>query len=149
MDQRIADKLIAGLVPEGDCLVWSLGKQEGYGVLTVDYKDYLTHRVAYELENGPIPDGLQVRHTCDNPPCCKGSHLLIGTAKDNAQDRVERNRGARGERHGMALVDEKTVLAVIDKYNTGNYSQRALAKEFGISQSSVHNFVAGKSWKHI
>ena len=52
----------------------------------------LAHRVAYELYIGPIPEGLHVRHTCDNPPCCNPDHLRVGTQRDNYDDAVSRGR---------------------------------------------------------
>lgn len=54
----------------------------------------LAHRVAYELEKGPIPDGEKVLHSCDNPPCCNPAHLSTGTQSQNLAEAY-----ARGRRH--------------------------------------------------
>lgn len=53
----------------------------------------LVHRAAYALQNGEVPAGLLVRHSCDNPPCFNWRHLLTGTVRDNSLDMVERERG--------------------------------------------------------
>lgn len=50
------------------------------------------HRVMYEAHVGPIPDGLGVLHSCDNPPCAEPTHLRPGTQLDNAADRDSRGR---------------------------------------------------------
>jgi hypothetical protein len=68
---------------------------------SVDYRgfSFLAHRIAWALaEDREIPDGLIIRHACDNPPCCNRRHLLIGTHADNMQDAIDRQRtrGAQG-----------------------------------------------------
>lgn len=65
----------------------------GHGQMSAWGRTEPAHRVAYRLFNGPIPTGLVVRHTCDNPPCTNPKHLILGTVKDNADDRETRGRG--------------------------------------------------------
>jgi hypothetical protein len=98
-----------GQGPKGDC--WecrSRIKKSRYG--TFSYKDisYSAHRVAYFLTHGPIPDDLCVLHDCDNPPCCNPDHLWVGTHKDNAIDKVMKDRcnTPTGDRHGSRTHPE-------------------------------------------
>src|ERR1035437_7520626 len=74
----LAERLAAGLVlaPNG-CLEWtgatniSANGEGGYGTIGDNYRQLSTHRLAWTLANGPIPDGLWVLHHCDNRPCCQ------------------------------------------------------------------------------
>lgn len=81
------------LDPETGCHIWrGLRTERGYGVLGSDLK-HRVHRVAWEAVNGrPVPEGLVVRHRCDNPPCCNPDHLEVGTHADNARDAIVRGR---------------------------------------------------------
>lgn len=60
---------------------------EGYGriMLTADGRRTAayTHRVAYELFVGPIPDGLQIDHVCRVRACCFPEHLEPVTPLEN------------------------------------------------------------------
>ena len=64
----------------------------GYGQFMQGGKNYRAHRYAYEMVNGPIPEGMSVLHSCDNPRCVRHDHLRIGTAKENAIDCLTRGR---------------------------------------------------------
>lgn len=97
-----ADRIAAGLErkPNG-CLEWTgLTNAKGYGRTSLNGKPDLTHRVAWILANGPIPDGLHVLHHCDNPPCGETEptegypegHLFLGTNDDNVADMDAKGR---------------------------------------------------------
>ena len=51
------------------------------------------NRIAYEAYYAePIPDNMQVCHTCDNPNCINPEHLFLGTAQDNVDDMRAKGR---------------------------------------------------------
>lgn len=64
----------------------------GYGQLTIHQVRWGVHRLMYTLEHGPIPDGMLVLHSCDNPPCFNPEHLRVGTQAENVQDSILRGR---------------------------------------------------------
>lgn len=83
-----------GLADDGECWVF-IGARDGcgYGVIRrADFNGSRVHRYIYEKFVGPIPDGAQVLHRCDNPPCVRPSHLWIGTQQDNIRDMIVKGR---------------------------------------------------------
>ena len=91
--EQLASRLYERLVrmPNG-CLEWTGAHSHGYGVLTAGGKNIYTHRLAWQIVNGPIPKGMFICHTCDNPPCCDPEHLWLGTNADNTADKVAKGR---------------------------------------------------------
>lgn len=82
---------------QDDCWLWKAGhNKNGYGIF--NYTGVrpgvikLAHRVAWELTQGPIPEGLDVLHRCDNPPCVNSAHLFLGTQLDNVRDMYAKHR---------------------------------------------------------
>jgi len=78
-----------------DCWEWTAGKiPGGYGAVWDNSigRHQHAHRLAWELANGPIPDGMWVLHRCDNPPCCNPAHLWLGTQYENDKDRTRKQR---------------------------------------------------------
>lgn len=91
-------------VTESGCWEWD-GKRNdnNYGLFSAKrfgYENARAHRAMYECFVEPIPDDLQLRHKCDNPPCVNPDHLIPGTAADNSRDMVERGRNWRKKRGG-------------------------------------------------
>lgn len=91
-----AERFLSRVDTSGECWLWLGGRnhaQYGYAQLIGARKHTMAHRVAYMLATGaPIPQGVIVRHTCDNPPCVFPGHLLLGSKRDNAQDMARRGR---------------------------------------------------------
>ena len=73
--------------------LWTGAKNDkGYGILEVDGATVRAHRVAYEMEHGPIPDDKDVGHKtdCANTSCVRASHLELVTNEENAAERAIR-----------------------------------------------------------
>ncbi len=81
------------------CWPWLGGKvPAGYGKIGDSKRGTLcASRVSWEITHGqPIPEGMVIRHTCDNPPCVNPSHLIVGTHADNTADMISRGRHLEG-----------------------------------------------------
>jgi len=106
------------------CWEWTSYGRSNYGFITIVLngkpKSLQAHRISYELFVGPIPEGLLVRHTCDNPPCVNPEHLLTGTTTDNAQDCISRGRNAQAKkthcRNGHEYNLENTLNYIYSTY---------------------------------
>jgi hypothetical protein len=113
-----------------------------------------THRISWELHNGPIPDGLWVLHHCDNPPCVRPDHLFLGTATDNIRDCVRKGRHRsnppRGKQHPRWSA-KLTVrdIAQIRELRLEGWSQDRLATMFSVTRSNISLILSGKTWPHL
>src|SRR5690606_28814574 len=84
-------KIVENTRLDGQCLIWTGGLSEkGYGRLdvTLDGKvrNRRVHRIIWELQRGPIPDGMVLDHTCYNRACWNLHHLHLVTVKQNNEN---------------------------------------------------------------
>lgn len=138
-----------------DCWVWQGPRlPKGYGRLNCGGRYVLAHRLSYEIHYGPIPKGLLVCHSCDNPPCIRPDHLFLGTAKENSADMWAKGRqrqGAiyRGSRSTNAKLTESQVATIRARYATGGVTQYEIAAEYGVSQATVKELLNFETWRHV
>lgn len=66
-----------------NCWLWTGGTNGTYGRFFDGAKQVYAHRFAYEMENGPIPDGFQLDHLCRTPLCVRPDHLEPVTNREN------------------------------------------------------------------
>lgn len=128
-----------------NCWIWTASKNpQGYGYFGVGgSKVRASHRVRWIMRHGKIPDGMLVCHECDNPNCVRLSHLFLGTNKDNSDDKIRKGRDShlRGEGHRQAKLTDDQVAEMRQKYESGEFSQTALAKSYGITQNHASNII--------
>jgi len=119
--------------------------RDGYYRLGRNKKTYRLHRYIYTIEYGKIPEGLIVRHKCDNPACINPEHLEIGTIMDNIMDREFRGHGAKGIRNGMCKLREEDVKNI----RKDNRSFIKIAKEYQMHPATISGIKNRKIWKLI
>jgi hypothetical protein len=79
--------------PNSGCLLWpGAHTASGYGLVPFPVRGKLqgTHRMAYRLAKGEIPQGMFVCHRCDTKACMNPDHLFLGTQFDNMRDAVSK-----------------------------------------------------------
>jgi hypothetical protein len=95
------------------CRIWQGSVDRyGYGRVHMHLDDktrrqLTASRWVWLMANGPIPDGMVVRHKCDNPPCFRLSHLELGTVADNNRD--AQARGHLGKPPSLSPSQLETV----------------------------------------
>lgn len=144
------------------CWRW-LGRRrdcKGYGGVTIDGRPFQAHRIAFQLFIGPIPDGLEILHSCDNRPCVNPNHLKAGTHSANMAEMVSRGRAATGDRssarlhperwrRGSTHVRAKLTEEVVLQIRASHETSREIAARLGLSTSAVSHARTRRSWRHI
>jgi hypothetical protein len=148
--QGSADHFWSRVDRSAECWVWT-GGTVGGGYGRFGRGKVLAHRHAWEITNGPIPDGLDVLHRCDNPPCVRPDHLFLGTHTDNMRDMFTKGRRAtkRGTSHPNARMTEEDVRWAKAEYAKGGTTIKHLAASLGVSKSTLRVAIRGIRWQHV
>ena len=111
------------------------------------------HRVAFRLVHGYWPEPLGL-HGCDNPACCNPlnpeleRHIHPGTTQKNAQEMVQRGRGAINRTEAKLTYEE--VAEIRARWVRGQKpSQSDLAREYGVSQGAISFVLLGKTYRSV
>lgn len=138
-------------VTETGCQIWLASTtSKGYGQLEISRKKEYTHRLAYEVHVGPIPEGLLVCHHCDTPACINPLHLFLGTHQDNASDKVRkgRDRALRGSENRNAKLSGNDVDSIMNFLLYSSKTQAEVAEMFGVAGSQISHINTGACWGH-
>lgn len=134
--------------PQG-CWEW-LGEQSdgGYGRVwtTISGKSVRrsAHRLAWSIENGPIPEGMLICHKCDNPPCIRPTHLFLGSQEDNMLDATSKGRvGTR-----LSAEDARRIRNEVKPWSRQGQGITAAAQKYGVSRQTIGAILRGRTWLH-
>lgn len=116
--------------------------KDGYTFLSIDGKRKRSHRLAYEIWNGVIPEGMMVLHACDNPPCVNPEHLSVGTHEDNMQERQDRDRSG-------SILNQQKVREIRHLRATTNLTIQQIADRYNIGHPCAVAVIYRRSWKHV
>lgn len=137
--------------PKG-CWLWTGALQrDGYAHFGQNAKTRSAHRYAYEQLVGPIPDGLDLLHSCDDRACVNPAHMWTGTHQENMLDAKAKGRHAHGERAKSKLT-EAQVREIKRDYvavHCHKTNSKELAERYGVSTAAISAIIRGDAWGHV
>lgn len=125
----------------GTCWIWPgpYGMNQYGSMMIGGIRTQATHLIIELQTKRPIPEGKEVCHICDNPPCINPDHLFIGTHKENLFDAASKGRRL------YKLSDEKA-KEIRALYAKGGESERSLAKKYGVARTTISLLLKGRTW---
>lgn len=134
------------------CWTWTgVRSPGGYGSINLGRRGagfMPAHRMSYRIHHGEVPAGMDVCHTCDNPPCVNPAHLFAGTRKENMQDCVAKGRMRVGEADGNARFTEVDIRQIRRMASEGT-SVKSIAQTFSAHERTIRAIVRREQWRHI
>lgn len=101
---------------------------------------------------------MLVCHRCDNPVCDEITHLFLGTAKENTQDCIRKERFRYhpenlsdhyhphpGEKNGLAKLTERQVREI----RASTESSLKLGPRYGVSFALICRIRRRECWRHV
>lgn len=143
-----------------ECWEWEGARtKDGYGIFWDGTKHERSganrmigaHRWAYMRYVGDIPEGHEVCHSCDNPPCVNPSHLYTDTHAANASRawQLGRNTPLLGEDNPKSKMTAAGVVEARERHAAGGVTIAELAREFGVTPTSMGRIIHRRVWKSV
>ena len=129
------EKVTQGL-PE-DCWLYT-GKvgSAGYPLVRYQGKQWLSHRLVYQLYRGQLREGLVVMHICENKRCLNPNHLRQDTQSSNMQQACTTGVW----RSGSTKVERGDREKVVQMLKEGA-SRKEVCALLGVSPSTLSRIV--------
>ncbi len=121
-----------------------------FNAFTFNGQTMAPHRAAALIhhQRSSAPWQLQARHAQYCPAnFCNPKHLQLGTALQNAADKVRDGTTPLGERNGRCTITKDVALQIKQSKGCGTQVQRA--QQFGVTKHIVINIDRGQAWKHV
>jgi hypothetical protein len=148
--KKIRSRPISFDINENGCFIVTSheAQKNGYIEINVRGKRTYIHRYVFEECFGFIPDGMMVRHKCDNRQCINPEHMELGTHEDNMRDMVERGRSKRGPRQAPKIlsIDEVKEIKFLLSIGAKNID---LAKKYNVHTETISFIKRGVTWKNV
>lgn len=139
---------------DNECWPWKAAvrrENEGYGAFWMNGRHHPANRVALQLSGVEVPDGMAACHKCDNPRCCNPAHLFVATHRENNDDKVRKQRHAKGRSHGMAKLTSEQICEIKSHKPPEMKRMRAgllqeLASKYGVSRTYI-SIICNSNWR--
>lgn len=139
---------------EGNCWIWKWGTTpDGTPQAQINGEKWLVTRW---LKRNELQPGLIVRHKPGihdkpgikhNPSCIRPSHLIVGTSKENMEDRIIDGTDTYTQGPKTYLTT-KQVIEIYLRLLKGE-KQSKLAREYGVHKSTIFDIKKGRSWTEV
>lgn len=131
------ERLFERSIKDGDCIISTFHcGPDRYPLMKFRGKPKAVHRISWILQNGDIPKGMWVCHTCDNKKCINPDHLFLGTPQDNTNDMKKKKREDYwGRMHYSDEIADKAISMKIE-----GLSYREIGEKLKINANTVHSF---------
>lgn len=144
--ERLKKSFEKKVIKQEGCWDWKGACQKsGYITIRFNVGKIGGHRASWLIYKGEVPVGLQVNHHCDNRRCTNPEHLYVGTRKQNDQDKVTRNRQAKGSKNGSSKLTEQQVEKILQLIKSGKTDTK-IANDFNVSPACIWWIKSGQSW---
>jgi hypothetical protein len=138
--------------PNSGCWLWlgsvqgEDGKQPRPRMWDGEKSDY-AYRVSWKIHHGPVPDGMEICHSCDVTVCVNPDHLFVGTRSDNMVDCAAKGRTNKPK--GVDAARTKLTEADVRMIRASDAPSKRLARELGVDDKTIRGVRTFTTWRHI